>query len=479
MKRDRGLYYKFNILIVGSIFLCGLLMGGMMLHATWSTLEEGLLSTGRGTASYLAAAVTNDILVDNDFAIHERMSKTMENNRQIRYIILFDADGKVRASTFIHGLPQGLPEKRMPAGDGEPDTMSFDSNEGIIREVIAPVDDGYLGYVRLGLTEKYTMSVLRERCILTILMVLMVCVVSAILTTRYAHELLKPVARLSYAVKQMEKGKFGIQVPVTSNDEVGQLANTFNKMSLSLADTIQKNNELVHDLQQKEANRCWLIQQLFTAREDEQRRISRELHDESSQSMATILTYLRILHDRLDTDEQREMLYEIRELTARTLEGVRRLAVDLHPPLLENLGLAAAIEKYLEPVRKLHPEIEFIWHTEGDLKGISRSVAMVCYRTVQEAVVNILKYAGAGKVYISLYAGTSEVFLNIRDDGVGFDKETAEHARINRHLGLVSMRERTELLQGKFQLETKPGKGTTIKLTLPMDVDGGRSLNEE
>ena len=162
------------------------------------------------------------------------------------------------------------------------------------------------------------------------------------------------MARLSFAVKQMDKGNYGIQVPVDSKDEIGRLASTFNKMSIGLRNVVDKNNRLLEDLQLKEQNRRWLIEQLFTAREDEQRRISRELHDESSQSMASILTYLRVLHDRLTTDEQREMLFEIRELTSTTLEGIRRLAVDLHPPLLEDLGLRAAIEKYLEPICRMH-----------------------------------------------------------------------------------------------------------------------------
>ncbi len=475
MKKGRGLYYKFNILIIGSIFLCGILMGAMMLHATRSSLKDGLISTGYETASYLAAGVSSDILVDNEFAIHERLTRTMESNNQIRYIIVSNPDGSIRASTFVHGTPMGLPLVRLPSGkSSDVDTMAFSSNEGTIREVMVPIDEGYIGYIRLGMTEKYMMSVLQDRCLLAIIMVLLVCVVASILTTRYAHEFLKPVARLSFAVKQMEKGKYGIQVPENSGDEVGDLAKTFNKMSVGLQKTIEKNNKLVADLRRKEKNRRWLIQQLFSVRENEQRRISRELHDESSQSMASILTYLRILHDRLDTDEQREMLFEIRELTASTLGGLRRLAVDLHPPLLEDLGLVAAIEKYLEPVRKMHPDIKFNWSSEGDFSRNSRVVDLMCYRTVQETVTNILKYAEAKQVDISMCIRRGEVYLAVRDDGVGFDKETAEKARLSRHLGLVSMRERTELLQGSFRLETSPGSGTKITLILPANVDGGK-----
>lgn len=469
MKQEKGLYYKFNILIVGSIFLCGLFMAGMMLRMTMSSLESSLISTGREIGTYLAASVENDILVDNQFAIHERMSKTMEANEQIRYVMVTHADGSLLASSFMDGLPMGLPVNRLPDADADIDLKSFSSNEGTIREIMVPIDEGYLGYIRIGLSEKYMLSSLQQRCLLVILMVILVCVVAAILTTRYAHEFLRPVARLSFAVKQLDKGKYGIQVPIDTNDEIGHLAKTFNAMSKGLQSIIDKNNRLVGDLQLKEKNRRWLIEQLFSAREDEQQRISRELHDESSQSMASILTYLRILHDKLTTDEQREMLLEIRELTAATLEGIRRLAVDLHPPLLEDLGLKAAIEKYLEPIRKAHQDIKFVWRYQGDFRRLSKPVNLMCYRTIQECVANVLKYAEAANVDIFLCIEEENVVLTVEDDGIGFDRETAEKARLNRHLGLVSMRERTELLLGTFLLETSPGRGTKITMILPID----------
>ena len=469
MKQEKGLYYKFNILIVGSIFLCGLFMAGMMLRMTMSSLESSLISTGREIGTYLAASVENDILVDNQFAIHERMSKTMEANEQIRYVMVTHADGSLLASSFMDGLPMGLPVNRLPDADADIDLKSFSSNEGTIREIMVPIDDGYLGYIRIGLSEKYMLSSLQKRCLLVILMVILVCVVAAILTTRYAHEFLRPVARLSFAVKQLDKGKYGIQVPIDTNDEIGHLAKTFNAMSKGLQSIIDKNNRLVGDLQLKEKNRRWLIEQLFSAREDEQQRISRELHDESSQSMASILTYLRILHDKLTTDGQREMLLEIRELTAATLEGIRRLAVDLHPPLLEDLGLKAAIEKYLEPIRKAHSDIKFVWRYQGDFRCLSKPVNLMCYRTIQECVANVLKYAEAANVDIFLRIEEENVVLTVEDDGIGFDRETAEKARLNRHLGLVSMRERTELLLGTFLLETSPGRGTKITMILPID----------
>ena len=223
MKKEKGLYYKFNVLIVGSIFICGLIIGGTMLRTAYNSLETGLVRSGQEIATSMAAVISNDILLDDRFALHERMSKTLEANDQIRYIVVTNSDGEVLASTFIDGLPKGLPPVRLPDGEKGMDVMAFSSNEGTIREILVPIDDGFLGYIRMGMAEKQFMTDLQEKCLLAILLVLMVCVAAAILATRYANEFLKPVARLSFAVKQMDKGKYGIQVPVTSQDEVGKI----------------------------------------------------------------------------------------------------------------------------------------------------------------------------------------------------------------------------------------------------------------
>ena len=225
-------------------------------------------------------------------------------------------------------------------------------------------------------------------------------------------------------------------------------------------------------LQQKERLRLWLIGQLFSAREDERRRISRELHDETSQSMASILAYLRILHGKLTTPEQRELLQEARELTSEALQGLKQLAVDLHPPLLEDLGLLVAIEKYIDTLSRTHEDLTVRWETQGDFTGLDRTLALVIYRSVQEGLTNIVRHAHAREASVKLRATAKEVCVEIADDGVGFEKDTAERARLDRHLGLVSMKERAELLEGSFSVESAPGAGTHLFLCLPRKKGG-------
>ena len=292
----------------------------------------------------------------------------------------------------------------------------YSSTDGPIREILYPIDDGITGYLRIGLTEREARALVERRGFELFLVLLSLALLATFLATRYA--------------------------------------------------------KLFGALQQKERLRLWLIGQLFSAREDEKRRISRELHDETSQSMASILAYLRILHGKLATPEQRELLQEARELTSEALQGLKQLAVDLHPPLLEDLGLLVAIEKYIDTLRRTHEDLNVRWETQGDFTGLDRTLALVIYRSVQEGLTNIVRHAHAREASVKLRATAKEVCVEIADDGVGFEKDTAERARLDRHLGLVSMKERAELLEGSFSVESAPGAGTRLFLCLPRKKGG-------
>ncbi len=414
----QSLTVRFNILLVGSVLLCGLLLGAFFLVTLRATLIEGLNRSGREIASALGAVIASDILLDDRFTISDQLERTLEKNPEVRYILVTYPDGRILASTFPDGLPEGLLPLREKT-DTEPHI--YRSTEGPIREILYPIDDGITGYLRIGLTEREARALVERRGFELFLVLLLLALLATFLATRYA--------------------------------------------------------KLLGVLQQKERLRLWLIGQLFSAREDERRRISRELHDETSQSMVSILAYLRILHGKLVTPEQRELLQEARELTNETLQGLKRLAVDLHPPLLEDLGLIIAIEKYIDTLRRTHEELSLHLEAHGDFAGLDRTLALVAYRSVQEGLTNIVRHAGACHAEVKIRATEEALNVEIADDGVGFHGEAAEKARLDRHLGLVSMKERAELLDGSFTVESAPGAGTRLFLHLPRKKESGGSTS--
>ncbi len=465
-----SLYLKFNILIVGSIFFCGLLVECLFLFTMSSILEDNLDQKGQSTAESISSIISNNILLDDKFAISEQLIQSLEQDAEIRYIIVTSPSKEIISSTFSQGFPVGLPLIREPKNDGENiDKMIFGSDEGRLREILYPIDDGIIGSIRIGLTEKYMTEVLKERCLQMSLIILFICILASILATYYARHFLHPIRELSKAADEIGKGNYKIQkIPVTTKDEIGQFTNAFNDMTTKLRAKEQENGYLLAALKRKEKKHLWLISQLFAVREDERRRISRELHDETNQSMVSILTYLRVLYDRLDNDEQRELLAQTRELTVHTLEGLRGIAVDLHPPILEDLGLVAAIQKYVDTIRRSYPDLDIELRHTGEFSDIPTMISLVCYRILQESLTNIVRHAKATKAMITISRIASNIIILINDNGVGFNKSVVKKVVSNRHLGLVSMRERIELLNGYFKIYSKENHGTRIIIVLPI-----------
>lgn len=166
---------------------------------------------------------------------------------------------------------------------------------------------------------------------------------------------------------------------------------------------------------------------------------------------------------------------ELRRITAKTLEEIQRLARGLHPLVLDDLGLEAAL-------RGLAKEFAQTYRLDVDvhMSGLShlrfpREVEWALFRIAQEAFTNIVKHAHADHVSLLVRCGPSDVKMIVEDDGRGFDPEKILRSQTAKgHLGLPGMRERAALLNGNFSMESTPGKGTTIYVQVPPAEDAGR-----
>lgn len=471
IKRN-SIYFKFNLLIVGAICLCGILMGCIFMYTTKVMLRQELDQYGKDTILALNIAINNDVLLDNKFAIYEQLVDTLNQNEQIKYIIVTSPEGKIISSTFVKGFPVGLPVYREKSQEYENelfDIVVYDSNEGNIREYMYTPNNNIIGSIRVGLKESIMLEIMKEKFIQIILTIFIICVVSSILATYYAWHFLQPIEILSKAVKEISKGNYDISVDRIGNDELGYLMQIFNNMARRLSKKERENTYLLSELRKKEEHNSLLMAQLFRAQEDERQRISQELHDGTSQTMVSILTYLRILHDKLTTKEQKDFLAGIRELISQTLDSIRALAVNLHPPLLKDLGLIVAIEKFLDMVQQTSTDIKIKFEYQGDFSKLPDMLALVCYRIIQEGITNIVKHANARRAKVKIFYEETKIRMEIIDNGIGFNEETAQRAKLNHHLGLRSMQKRIELLQGKFEIISKLNKGTIIKITIPIE----------
>src|SRR5579885_1621211 len=261
-----------------------------------------------------------------------------------------------------------------------------------------------------------------------------------------------PLTQLRETMKRIQGGNTELRAPLTGQDpEADQLARAFNTMLETLAESSRTR-----------------ATQILTAQEQERKRIARELHDETSQVLTSLLISLKVLEEAITNEEARTRVEETRSLVHQTLRAIRNLSIDLRPSALDDLGLLPALRWYIkEYQQKCQIEVEFF--ASALKERLPAELETALYRIVQEALTNTAKYARATKVRVSIAEDEDSVCATISDNGRGFDAQTIlKLPWQERGLGLAGMHERAALLDGSLTITTEPGAGTTIEARLPV-----------
>jgi two-component system sensor histidine kinase UhpB len=196
------------------------------------------------------------------------------------------------------------------------------------------------------------------------------------------------------------------------------------------------------------------------AQEEERARVARDLHDEVNQSLTGLLLRLEAAREAAPPELEAE-LSETKALAHQAMRELLSLARQLRPTALDDLGLAAATAGQVEQLGRGEIEAEF--SAEGDLSDLGDDAQLVVYRVAQEALSNAARHSGATRVGVKLRRREDDgVELEVADDGRGFAFEESEGG-----LGIAGMRERALLIGGELTIESRPGRGTTVRLTVP------------
>jgi len=231
------------------------------------------------------------------------------------------------------------------------------------------------------------------------------------------------------------------------------------------------NAETSRDLQRLSA-------QLISAQEEERRTIARELHDEVGQVLTAIKVELMLAERQIQvTGGPPAILSTARSIAERALHTVRNLSHLLHPAVLDDLGLPAAVDAYLKEAGTRH-DIRIELLQDGMDDRLSPDIEAAAYRVVQEALTNVIKHARAETCRVYLQRLVNTVLVTIEDDGAGFDVAAVQQAGARAGLGLVGIRERVAQARGTLRLESAPGKGTrlTIELPAPAAIPAARAV---
>ncbi len=196
------------------------------------------------------------------------------------------------------------------------------------------------------------------------------------------------------------------------------------------------------------------------AQEEERARVARDLHDEVNQSLTGLLLRLEAVREAAPPQLEPE-LAETKALANQAMRELLSLARQLRPTALDDLGLAAAVAGQVEQLGR--GEVDASFAAEGDFSDLGDDAQLVVYRVAQEALSNAARHSGAGRVEVRLRrGGDGGVRLEVADDGRGFAFDESEGG-----LGIAGMRERALLVGGELTIESRPGRGTTVRLTLP------------
>ena len=231
-----------------------------------------------------------------------------------------------------------------------------------------------------------------------------------------------------------------------------------------LRDVTERHRTQRH-LRRLDEQRRFLLERLVTSQEEERRQLASDIHDDAIQAMVAVTLELQVLGGRLRDPAAHALLERLKATATDSVGRLRQLVFELHPPLLDQVGLAAALEQYARRASEL---AGFSVQVSNEVRGeLPAEVRVLAYRIVQEALANVRAHAKASRVAIRLEEADGGVLVRVSDDGVGFLPGVVERQQRRGHLGLVSMREQAAMAGGWCRVASAPGMGTTVELWLP------------
>lgn len=620
-------------IVVGLILLLGLGATYELQSHMASVLGQELDARAISIARDLAARSSDQVLTNNTYGLYQLAEDTLNNNPDIRYVMVLGPDGAPLVTTFGSRVPAGLVQANQAAPQDRQHLEILDTEEGLIRDVAVPIFEGHAGTARVGLSDR---GLQKELDAATRGLLLMTGAVSLVgLGAAYLLTLIltRPISDLVGVARRVERGDLTARTRPRTRDEIGLLGHAFNAMVQSLSRSqaesreynqrlLRRNRELAAlnlmtsavsqartlqevldtalekslQLASLESGWIWLLEEggdslrlgahaglsanppipevmplspgcscravietrqalstetspgrcplldaegfhehigvplvakgralgvmnlatpeprefsreeldilgavgsqigvaienarlweellrkqelqhqllnsIIGAQEDERKRIARELHDETSQLLTSIVLGLEGLEgEQCLTEAARERAARLRAVTSRALEEVHHLSLELRPSALDDAGLVPGIARYLREYALRHgQEVDFrSIGTEG-LRLLPAAETAV-FRIVQEALTNVARHARARGVSVLLERRGPNLVTVVEDDGCGFEPDAVATAPLKERLGLAGMAERAALVGGRLTLESQPGQGTTIFVTVPL-----------
>jgi signal transduction histidine kinase len=239
----------------------------------------------------------------------------------------------------------------------------------------------------------------------------------------------------------------------------------------ALRQSEQHYQQLFHQAQHMQEQLRHLSNRLLHVQEEERKRISRELHDEVGQALTAVNVHLAMAQKSPETAHQQ--IADAHKLVEQTMEAVHRFARELRPAMLDDLGLGPALRSYIKAFSE-RTGLPVRFEAVPLIEQLGSDEKMVLYRVAQEGLTNVARHAQATEVDVTIRATRVALRLEISDNGKAFSteqKENPDSPNAQKRLGLLGMQERVGLVNGTFHIEPREGKGTTLRVDLPLPAD--------
>ena len=450
--KNMSLRSRFVLLAIVGLLVLGGTLNWLLRESVSRVQMEQLLERGFQVSSDLAIRVQDPLLTDDRYSISRLIDDTRGNVDEILYILILDRQGKLIAYSTRW---DGPPSDSLVALGGRGEHIVLDSEMGTVYDVSSPVLGGAAGHVQVGMSTDNVKAVLGALSRFLFLATMGAAALVALLVHQAAGAILRPLKSLQEAAASVAQGNLEHTLCVEGEDELAQVREAFNTMTRALREAKRRDFQ-VHAL------RSQLLERVISAQEEERRRISAELHDQTGQILTAVTRQMKAMEDARSLEEVGERSSRVRAQVNQALDRIRQLSYDLRPPVLDDLGLVPATKRALEDIGKSF-SLETDFYARDLSERLPAEVETALYRVLQEALINAGRHSGASTVCVGLERHGDKVKLLVEDDGRGFDLEEAlQPDESGRGLGLLGMRERMKSVRGQLSVETKPGHGTTV-----------------
>jgi signal transduction histidine kinase len=430
-------------IVLGVIVLLGLFVTLQMRYVLMETLTHELVEQGEALNHQFIEEIERLLRTGNTqslefYLLDRHIHYSSEgHNTLVEYIQVEDATGAVLATS------------RTLIG------TEIDSDADILQ--LTTPSDSFGVVLKLGLAKTNIYSTVSEVTLQLVAITLIMVAVGFGAAFFLTWILTRPIYNLVEATQAVTEGDFNRRVPRWANDEIGELASAFNTMTASLAQADRERAE-------RERLRAEYVSNVIVAQEEERKRIARELHDSTSQSLTSLLVGLKNLKEARDPDETSRRIDALREVVGHTLDEVRALAWQLRPSALDDLGLLSALRRYIDDYQQRYT-IQVDFASNGIDGRLPPEIETSIYRIVQEALTNVARHSQASAASVIIDYRRNAIRIIVEDNGIGF---AVEATRGRKSLGLQGIRERAALFNGSLTVESQPGHGTSLFIEIPV-----------